>query len=70
MSKEEHIAHWCDIIMAVFSAESNLPELDKWNERLEMAKTASQEERDRICDAYVRAIAEEILSKGWTFDEG
>ena len=61
------IEHWCDIVRAVFRAEDSLPEI--WNERLRHAKTAEPEERDRICDLYVRSIAEEILKYGWEFDE-
>lgn len=68
MQREEMIEHWCDIVRAVFTAEDRLPAI--WMERLKEAKKAEPAERDRICDGYVRAIAEELVSNGWTFDKG
>ena len=64
------IEHWMNIICAVFRAESNLQELEKWEKRLEYAKTAEPDERESICDGYVRAIAEEIIDHfGMTFED-
>ena len=58
-NKEDLIKHWMDIILAVFKAESSIPDI--WKERLHEARSLPNIERDRVCDSYVRAIAEEIL---------
>ena len=65
--RNDMVWHWMNIINAVFSAEASLPELDKWNELLEKAKTAEPDERKRICEGYVRAIAEEILTNAHNY---
>ena len=60
MTRTELIERWKPIIMAVFVAENKVMPL--WEERLrEAAKDG--EKIDEVCDGYVTAIAEEIISK-------
>ena len=58
-SKEELIERWMTIASAVFAAEDNI--LDVWFPKLKVAKKCTQEEKQKIADDYLRAIAEEIL---------
>ena len=67
MSKKEMIEHWMEIIKAVFTVENVV--MPAWQKRLEEAKGQPQEIIDKVCDEYVRAIATELINKGYTFDE-
>jgi len=64
-SKEELISRWIEIIPAVFVAEDHIQLSGNWKEKLKQAKLKkiSPEERKKIAEDYVRAIAEEIVSK-------
>lgn len=60
-TKDELIEHWMGIVACVFQAEDKLR--DEWAPRLKEALHLSPDERVELCDDYLRAIAEEILSK-------
>ena len=69
MTKEEQILHWMDIAAAVFRAEDEISK--EWFPKLRATKDAPKEERARIADEYLRAIASEIIENGgWTFEDG
>ena len=65
MTREQAISHWKDVVRVVFVADGNL--IDQWRERLAEAAKMPSDEREQVCDEYVTAVAEEILSK--TTDE-
>ena len=60
-SRAELIDRWKWIAWSVFKAEDVL--LPQWRERLREAKTLDAEGGSRVCDEYLQAIAEEIVSK-------
>lgn len=60
-TKQELIERWCQIIPAVFRAEDVVQKEGGWRERLKNVKDVSDEERARIADEYVLAIAREIV---------
>lgn len=59
MTKEEMIQHWADIAAAVFKAEDAIK--DEWLPKLQASKNSSAIVKQQIADAYLRAIATEIL---------
>lgn len=63
LSKEEVIIRWMDLAAAVFSAEDAISE--EWFPKLRAAKGLPKEERDHVADAYLRAIATEIVEHGY-----
>ena len=72
MSKEECIEHLCDVINAVFKAEDAISK--EWQPKLNDAiNYATKEERDRIAQEFVHAIAEEMIAgylrSGHTMEE-
>jgi len=58
MSREELIGRWKEIAKAVFVAEQKV--LPEWRDRL---KSVTKDNLEEVSDAYLTAIAEEILSK-------
>lgn len=68
MDKEEMIQHWADIAAAVFKAEHNIS--DKWQPILQGARGKTDLEVQQTVDAYLRAIATEILDNtNWQMEE-
>ena len=57
--REELIEHWMWIIQCVFAAEDNISE--KWFPELRRAKMLPPGEKKEMAEAYLRALAEEIL---------
>lgn len=57
---EELISHWMDIASAIFYAEDKIK--DEWFPRLHEAKKLPPDEKPKLVDEYLRAIAIEILS--------
>lgn len=66
MNRKQAIERWEQIIPTVFMAENAIKE--KWIGRLQAAKDMSAQERHDLSDAYVHAIAVEIVS-GTTDEE-
>ena len=58
---EKDISHWMMIISAVFHAENAISK--EWIPKLKAAKELETEEKEKIADEYLRALAVEILSK-------
>ena len=56
----EYLKHWKVLINTVFRAEDAIK--NKWLPILQATKNASQEDKEKIADDYVTAIATEILS--------
>ena len=68
MTREEMIEHWADIAAAVFKAEHNIS--DKWQPILKAARGKTDLEVQQTVDAYLRAIATEILDNPtWQMEE-
>jgi hypothetical protein len=68
MKKEEMIEHWMLIAKTVFVAESNIS--DEWKPKLEASKNASAIVKEQMADAYLRAIATEIIEHtNWEMEE-
>lgn len=68
MTKEDMIIHWMDIAAAVFKAEDAIK--DEWQTKLQATKNASKITKEQIADAYLRAIATEILDNtNWQMEE-
>lgn len=65
MTRQQAIDRWKAIIPAVFRAEDKLQ--GQWHDRLSAAKEMPSDERTRLADEYVTAIATEIVSQ--TTDE-
>lgn len=61
--KNELIDHWMLLAKTVFVAEDNIS--DEWKPKLEASKNASAAEKEQIAEAYLRAIATEIVEKGY-----
>jgi hypothetical protein len=59
MTREEMIEHWASIASAVFKAEDAIK--DEWQPKLQAAKNASSVTKEQVADAYLRAIATEIV---------
>lgn len=63
LTKEEQIEHWMDIVAAVFKAEDEIS--DVWFPKLRAAKKdMPSDERRRLAEDYLRAIATEIIENG------
>lgn len=60
-TKEEMIQNLADIAEAVFKAEDAIK--DEWFPKFQALKNASKIEKEQFTDAYLRAIATEILDK-------
>jgi hypothetical protein len=68
MTKEEMIEHWADIASAVFKAEDAIK--DEWLPKLQASKNASAIVKEQMADAYLRAIATEIIEHtNWEMEE-
>ena len=65
MTRQQAIDHWKAIIPAVFRAEDKLQ--GQWRARLSAAKEMPSDERTRLAEEYVTALATEIVSQ--TTDE-
>lgn len=63
MNKEEMIEHWMLLAKTVIVAEQNI--IYEWKPKLEASKNASAIVKEQIADAYLRAIATEIIEKGY-----
>jgi hypothetical protein len=59
MNKEERIEHWMLLANTVFVAEQNISK--EWTPKLKAAKGKTDDEVQQIAEAYLRAIATEIL---------
>ena len=59
----ELIEHWMLLAKTVFVAEDNISE--EWKPKLEASKNASAIVKEQIATAYLRAIATEIIEKGY-----
>lgn len=62
MSKKEQIEHWMILASAVFTAEDRLR--DEWRPKLLAAKDGGEELKTFTAQAYLRAVAEEIIAIG------
>lgn len=51
------------LAQTVFAAEDNIS--DEWKPKLEASKNASHIVKEQIATAYLRAIATEIIEKGY-----
>lgn len=60
MTREEAVGYWKEIVNLVFSAEHYLI-MDEWLLRLKVAQQASEEERLKVHEEYITAIAKEIV---------
>lgn len=58
--RQELIEHWMLLAKTVFVAEDNIS--SEWKPKLEAAKGKTDIEVQQIADAYLRAIAEEIIN--------
>jgi len=58
-SREELIDHWADIAATVFHAEDEIS--DEWFPKLRKAKELPGDERRKLAEDYLRAIAAEIV---------
>lgn len=65
MTREQAIKRWVEIIPAVWRAELTLRL--KWQGRLAEAKFMPADKVRKLSEVYIRAVAEEIVSK--TSDE-
>lgn len=61
--KEELVQHWMLLAKTIFAAENNISE--KWTPILQSARGKTDFEVQQTCDAYLRAIATEIIEKGY-----
>lgn len=57
----EAIDRWKLIISTVFAAEEAISE--DWEFKLKAAKHLGKEEKKKLADEYLEAVAEEIISK-------
>lgn len=68
MTRDEMIEHWANIASAVFKAEDAIKE--EWLPKLQAAKNTSDVEKQQVADAYLRAIATEILDNtNWQMED-
>ena len=65
MTRQEAIDRWKGIAETVFCAEAAIAK--EWNKRLRDAAKLPEHQRHELANAYVEAIATEIVSK--TTDE-
>ena len=56
---EEKITHMMAVVEAVFRAEENISK--EWLPKLRAAKELPKEEREKVADEYLRAMAIELL---------
>lgn len=56
---EEKIVHLMAVVEAVFRAEENISA--EWLPKLRAAKELPKEEREKVADDYLRAMAVELL---------
>lgn len=61
--RQELIEHWMLLAQTVFAAEDNIK--DEWQPKLQASKNASKIVKEQIATAYLRAIATEIIEKGY-----
>lgn len=61
--KQQLVEHWMLLAQTVFAAEDNIS--DEWKPKLEASKNASHIVKEQIANAYLRAIATEIVEKGY-----
>lgn len=61
--KNELIEHWMLLAKTIFAAEDNIRE--EWKPKLEASKNASAIVKEQIANSYLRAIATEIIEKGY-----
>ncbi len=59
MTKEEIINHMAGVAAAVFRAEDTIR--PQWEERLHQTHDADPETKEKTADAYLRAVADEML---------
>lgn len=59
MTRDEMIEHWANLAAAVFKAEDAIK--DEWLPKLQATKNASDIEKQQVADAYLIAIATEII---------
>lgn len=57
--REQQIEHWMGIAAMVFRAEDAIK--GEWFPRLQATKDLPQEEKSKIADDYLRALAAEII---------
>lgn len=68
MTRDEMIEHWANIAAAVFKAEDAIK--DEWFPKLQASKNSSAIVKQQIADAYLRAIATEIIDHtNWEKEE-
>lgn len=60
MERKELIKRWKQIASAVFWAENNI--IDQWRDRLLQARKENSKE---VADAYLEAIAKEIIDNSY-----
>lgn len=68
MTNEERqvlVEHWMQLAKTIFEAEDNIK--DEWQPKLEASKNASAIVKEQIANAYLRAIANEIIDK-WAIE--
>lgn len=61
--RQELIERWMLLAKTVFVAEDNI--YDDWKPKLEASKNSSKIVKEQMADAYLRAIATEIVEKGY-----
>lgn len=66
MTRDDIIEHVAGVAATVFRAENAIR--PQWEERLQQAIDADPETKEETANAYIRAVAEEIL-KGYSDDE-
>jgi hypothetical protein len=68
MTRDEMIEHWANIAAAVFKAEDAIK--DEWFPKLQASKNSSDIVKQQLADAFLRAIATEILDNtNWEKEE-
>jgi hypothetical protein len=68
MTSEERqvlVEHWMQLSKTIFEAEDNIS--SEWKPKLEASKNASAIVKEQIANAYLRAIANEIIDK-WAIE--
>jgi hypothetical protein len=61
--RQQLIEHLMFLTQTVFTAEDNIS--DEWKPKLEASKNASKIVKEQVATAYLRAIATEIIEKGY-----
>ena len=62
-TRQDLIDHWMLLAKTIFAAEDNIS--DEWKPKLEASKNASKIVKEQMATAYLRAIATEIVEKGY-----